>query len=92
MEYMRIDWNHDFDDEPVTMFLEIDNNQFERRRLEIFRDGSTGLAESVEDHGRTQLGWLEVPPAEEISAEAGFSAKIISKTDFENVWRAANSG
>jgi len=43
MEYLKVSWLH-HEDEPVYLYSEIDPQRFESRKIEIYPDGSFGIA------------------------------------------------
>ena len=89
--YIHVRWLHEFDDEPVELWSELDGERFETRRLEIFRDGSIGFASATEATDRTWLGEIAVPPIDEISQNPQFVAQEISKEEFERRWNARSA-
>jgi len=87
MEYFTAYWYHTAgNEEPRTFYSEIDNNRFETRKIEIYEDGSFGMAGDDFSFGGTELGDMSVPPIEEIDGDTEFSASIISAEEFEAVW------
>lgn len=89
--YIRVRWLHDFEDEPVDLWSELDGERFETRKLEIFRDGSIGFASATEATDRTRLGQIAVPPIDEIGQNPQFGAEEVSKEAFERRWSARHS-
>ena len=45
MNYLFVKVNNEEDSIPVKMYHELDDLRFEKRRVEIFRDGSVGWAD-----------------------------------------------
>jgi hypothetical protein len=41
---------------PVVLYSELDDNRFEVRKVEVFRDGRLGYADAVRSSGGTGLG------------------------------------
>ncbi|MFG3617980.1 DUF6881 domain-containing protein [Nocardia sp. NPDC047654] len=89
MWYLKAQWHHDFDDEPVELFSEIGEDGFEVRKVEMFRDGHADWADSGSGTGTTELGQIPVPTPEEINAETEFTALQIDAHEFEAVWQRA---
>ncbi|MBF6077144.1 DUF6881 domain-containing protein [Nocardia beijingensis] len=89
MWYLKAQWHHDFDDEPVELFSEIGDDGFEVRKVEVFRDGHRDWADSSSGTGTTELGQIPVPTPDELSAETEFTALQIDAEEFDEVWRHA---
>lgn len=89
MRYLKVYWTHDFDDEPVTIYSEIDDNDIEVRKVEGFRNGAVHFASSTASSGDSQLAEGTMPPPEEISEDPQFAASAISPDEFEAAWVAA---
>lgn len=86
MHYIRVQWHHDFGDEPVILYSEIDNNRYETRKVEHYRDGSADYADSAIRTGATLLGELPMPPIEDIAEQPEFTPVGITASEFERVW------
>jgi hypothetical protein len=86
--YMRVDWHHDFDDEPVVIYSEIDAGR-ETRKVEIYRDGHRTYADEIVSTGDTSLSQDLMPTVSEISESDEFTAEVIPSEVFSNVWRDA---
>lgn len=39
MQYVLLEWNHDEDDEPYLIYSELDEQRYEQRKIEFFRNG-----------------------------------------------------
>lgn len=46
MEYIKVRWIHDHEDEPILLYSELDHDRFELRKVEVYEDGSAGWASS----------------------------------------------
>lgn len=88
MKYIRVIWVHSLAQEPVTLFSELDEDRYEVRKLEIFRDGSVGRASEDASVGQTALGELPIPSLDEINSDAQFQAEEITQSEFEAAWSA----
>jgi len=87
MEYFTAHWYHlSGNDEPRTFYSEIDHKRFEQRKIEIFDDGSFGMAGNGFSFGGTDLGDVPIPSIEEINGDTEFSAGLITADEFEAVW------
>lgn len=86
MRYMYVNWKHSNSNEPEDLYSEINDSGWEIRKVEIFRDGRVGCADSSHFTNSTELSIVEIPSIEEISIDTQFSPKEITKEDFEKVW------
>lgn len=89
MRYSKLLWNHKFPDEPVEIFSEHDDKGWERRKVELFRDGSMGFASPAESSNGTKLSLIQCPPDEEVNSEPEFRVVDVTKDEFESVWTKA---
>ena len=87
MEYISVVWKHNHRDEPVRLVSELDEERFEVRKLEFFRDGSVGFASKECDSARTRLGEVTVPPLAEINEDPEFEGVPITKSEFDQLWQ-----
>jgi hypothetical protein len=90
--YLRVRWLHEFSDEPVELWSELDGERFETRKLEIFRDVAGGYASAGEAVGGTQLGKVPLPPLSEIATYPQFEPEEISQAAFEQRWESRRHG
>ena len=84
--YLRVRWLHDHAAEPVLLLSELDDDRWEVRKIEVFRDGTQGYASASEGDGRSLLGKLPVPSLEEIGADPEFEPVSINASEFEAAW------
>lgn len=91
MRYLRVAWRHDFADEPTDLFSELNQASREIRKVERFRDGSSGWADGDSSGGPTRLGIEPVPPLDEINADPEFDGREIDRAEFEAAWRLARA-
>lgn len=89
MRYMRVDWMHNFEDQPITLYGEVNDAMDEQRRIEVFLDGSMGYASSNGIEYRSFLSELKWSAKEEIEEDPQFQVSYISKEKFEEIWRKA---
>jgi hypothetical protein len=87
--YIMVDHVHGHDDLPVRICSELDENRYEVRKVEVFRDGSIGYAYDDIEAGPAGLGKLPVPPLEKIAQDPYeiFFPKEITKEEFEQIWK-----
>jgi hypothetical protein len=89
MNYLKVKWVHQFNDEPITLLSELDCDRFEVRKIEYFSDGRVGYASDVLQFGGTMLGELPVPAIEEIAEDPQFVVGELTPGEFEEAWRKA---
>lgn len=88
MKYIRLRWIHDQRDMPVWLISELDDENWEVRKVEIWRDGTKGYADRETSYGSTGLGTVPVPPFQEIAKLPQFELAEISRAEFEREWNA----
>jgi hypothetical protein len=86
MHYLLVKITGEADDMPSEIYHELDENRFERRKVEIFEDGSVSWAYQDVEEGSTQLASEAVPSFEEINSNNKFSPEEISLDQFEQIW------
>jgi len=86
MRYIKVIWIHEFDNEPVLFYHEIDNDGFEVRKLWIFNDGKAELASEGYESEDIYLSPEIIPTINEINQDTQFIAKEISAEEFESIW------
>lgn len=93
MAFILVKWIHDFPEEPVLLYSEIDEKRREVRKVHMFRDGSAHFADRERYSGRTRLSGDPVPSLTELGRQKEFQPHEISAKDFEDVWTwAVGSG
>ena len=88
MRYTELRWHHDFDDEPVRIYSEIEFGE-EVRKVEVFRDGRHDLAEHSRQTGSTDLATILMPPVEDFPGDAELELRELDAASFERVWAEA---
>ncbi len=88
IEYFKASWIHDLEDQPILFYSELDNDRYEIRKVEIYKDNNFGLADTSFEFGGAALGTMSVPSIEEINSQPEFLAQVISKGEFEEIWTA----
>jgi hypothetical protein len=86
MNYIRVGWKHQHVDEPVILYSELDDNRFEVRKVEVFRNGRCGYASPEVSSGQTRLGIVAVPELSEIAKDPQFEPVEVTREEFESVW------
>lgn len=88
-EYIKWFWKYIDDDTPILLFYEIDleNERYATRITEVFSDKRVI---PVIENGFDYVTEAPVPTIDEINKEPEFFAVIISKEEFENVYKTEN--
>jgi hypothetical protein len=86
MVYLKVTWVHEFDDEPFLLYSELDKNRSEIRKIEIYKDGSFGIATTNFEFGGTMLSKEPIPSIEDIKEDSQFLPCIITEYEFEEIW------
>jgi len=76
----------------VTLWAELDEDRWEVRKVDVFRNGTLRWADCDHEDEDTALGDCPTPTLEEIAAEPEFKPRTVTKDEFEAVWRAAIMG
>ncbi|MCF3175134.1 hypothetical protein IPZ61_17645 [Streptomyces sioyaensis] len=87
MKYWKVTWHHDFGEEPVTLFSEIGEDGYETRKIQEYRDGRLLRTDGSDETAEIGLSEIPVGRIEEVAAQPEFSALVISKADFESMWK-----
>ena len=83
-------WFHDDNDEPELLYHEINNERYELRKIEVYKDGSFSMASEDYSFGGAELSMEVLPEIEDINCDSQFKAKIITREEFEEVWADYN--
>jgi len=87
MEYFTVHWFHSLgNEEPRIFYSEIGDDRYELKKIEVYDDGSFGMARGNFSFGGTELGDQPTPPLEEINGDTEFKAGTITPEEFEAVW------
>lgn len=86
MTYLMCHWIHNFSDEPILLYSEMDHQRYEVRKVELYADGRIGYATQDFEHGGTGLSLESVPFTEDIAEQPEFVAVDIDADTFEKVW------
>ena len=89
MKYYEVKWIHNEPKDPVFIYTEIDKDQWEHRKVEIWADGHKGFADKSREVGDTRLGTEAWPDLKQISSDPQFALKEIAKDEFESIWKEA---
>ena len=89
--YIKVQWIHDFQDEPIFLYSELDSERNEIRKVEIYKNDKLGYACENKSVNGTFLSKTEIPSLEDINADVQFDACEIDKEYFESIWSNAVS-
>ena len=91
MRHQRVRWIHERADEPVVLYAELDDDGYEVRKVDEYRDGRLVRAGPGEESGGTRLSEDPIPELDEINRDVQFAADAISQDVFDRVWSAAGT-
>jgi hypothetical protein len=91
MKYIKVRWRHEFPDEPIILYSELDEGRWETRKVYVFRSGPAGYASDRESSRSVMLSLEPVPPLDEIASDPQFESHEISEQEFEQIWVDAHS-
>jgi hypothetical protein len=86
MNYISIDWKHNFADEPIKIFSEVDSQGWEKRKIEIFPDDSVAFASLESYFGDSYLSEAQLPSLSEINSDPQFQGEKIDSAEFGRLW------
>ena len=89
MIYMKVRWKHNFSDEPILLFSEMDDNRNEIRKVEVYRGDLMGYAWGDISSNGTFLSKCEIPELSVINEDIQFRGVEIGKEEFERIWEKA---
>jgi hypothetical protein len=83
-------WIDATEDEPREYYDELDADRWSIRCVRKYRDGRFEAYSYVSENWRDVMPETPIPPLADINDQEKFSAKEISKAEFEAVWDQAN--
>lgn len=86
LRHQAVAWQHDFQDQPVVLYSEIDADGLELRKVDEYRSGHLDFASRENQTGTTRLSTVPMPSLNEINAQEEFSGELITPRVFETVW------
>ena len=89
MAYIKVRWKHEHPNDPILLYIEMDNERWEVRRVEVFPDGSFGYADRSTSRGTTSLSSEPISTLSQIAANPEFEPVTITNDEFEAVWLKA---
>jgi hypothetical protein len=89
MRHVRVRWLHDFEEEPVLYFSELGDDNYEVRKVQVYRDGRSEWADRSFESATVGLSEIAFPPTRDISSDSAFDAEEITPEEFEKWWTEA---
>ncbi|WP_425375409.1 DUF6881 domain-containing protein [Rhizobium deserti] len=86
MKYLKVIWVHSFPNDPIELFMELDEQEMEMRKVHVYRDGRRQRADRELEDEHTWLAYCPTPPIEEINSDPQFLASWITDKEFELEW------
>ncbi|MFE3100276.1 DUF6881 domain-containing protein [Nocardia tengchongensis] len=86
---MKVTRQHVDIHQPLITFSELFEDGTEYRKVQIFADGSVGIAGGFIDTEKTWLEEEPLPSVETISERPGFDAIRITPSEFQTEWLAS---
>jgi hypothetical protein len=86
MRYLRVKWVHTKPDYPVVLYTEVDDDGWEKRKVDVFADGKRGFAPPDDERFGTRLSIEPLPSIEEIGRDPQFEPSWITMAEFDEVW------
>ena len=90
--YLRVLWEHDLPNEPIDLYSEVDEDGYETRKVEIYRDGRRDYADESSHTGTTMLSDVPIGTVDDIADQPEFTPTRISQEDFDAVWLSTQHG
>ncbi|MCH4547030.1 hypothetical protein MK632_14770 [Rhizobium changzhiense] len=86
MKYLKVDWKHTFPNDPLELFMELDAEDMEIRKVHVYPDGHRERADTTLPDKDTWLAYEPTPPLDEINSDPQFEGRWITKEEFEEEW------
>lgn len=86
---MKVEWIHDFLEEPYLIYGELCDDLEEIRKVEIYKSGDIGYVKRNGDKYHAYTAEMNWSKKDEIEKDPQFKVEVISKTEFEKMWDKA---
>lgn len=86
MKYIKVNWRHSFELEPIVIYSELDSASLELRKIEILKDGRMDYAGEGISRGNAKLSEEPIPTLKEIAGDPQFEPSEITKEEFDEMW------
>lgn len=91
MTYVKVQWIHDFQQEPILLQYELDNKWNEIRKFEVHKNDKLGYVCENKSVNGTFLSECELPELSMINEDAQFEGGEINEEEFESIWEKAKN-
>ena len=91
ISYFHSVWHGAAGEYPTEFFYELDKERWAIRGVERFSDGSVKVLSFADPNWRDLMPEAAIPTIEEINKSPEFSAREITRAEFEVIWTAASS-
>ena len=85
MKYFAMRWVHSDPEYPVLRLGEFDGAGWEQRKIDVYRDGRVGFADTQEERD-AELAGVPMPGLDAIADETEHAPREISREEFERFW------
>jgi hypothetical protein len=75
MTYLKVEWLHHSDNGPIKLLSELDAEQYETRKVEVFRNGASSYAGPEGEIGTTWLAEQPMPSVDELAADPNSASR-----------------
>jgi len=89
LDYVSVEWLHSTLSEPVHLYYELDADRYERRKLEVYQDGTMHSASASHGQGSTFLAWEPHPTQPEIEVNPEFHVREMTAQESDAIWDRA---
>lgn len=88
MEYIKLYWEYNFDDEPIVIFYEVcvEVERLAKRSIDVYENGEI---KKVDDLYEGVIEITPIPTVEEFNSGVWgdeFFASLVTQEEFESVW------
>ena len=93
MEWIKIIWDHSYDNQPYEIYMELNAERYDLRKLEFFKSGKVGYSYGDIEVNGTGANIEKFPSLEEYNRLCSsyeyetLYAERISKDQFEHKWK-----
>jgi hypothetical protein len=93
LKYIKIFWNQEEDEYPIEIYAKLDNDNYEVKRVEFFKNGKVAYADENIENG-TYLSPAQYTDLNEFNVPNGMDdvfATEISEDEFNEAWLKRNA-
>ncbi len=89
MRYILLEWKHESEDDPILIYSEVDDANYEIRKIEVYRNGVALRYDENTEFVSNRLSDVSFPENISEINDNEFFAKNIDLELFENKWKEA---